>query len=358
MTIANTLSYGALKLNQDANEALEAARPDFLDLMNYHQELNAEKEWFWLIKLISDIEPEYQQMMDAQSVYYTTLAVAQVGLSLNPVMDSATIMHFFNDETGLTELIYVPIYHGMIRLLIESTDVVDVSAGIVYHGDHFLYHGPTHQVEHSSTLENTAHSNIAHAYAVVKSKDGSVYTELLESEYLQATIAKFQQSPLASSLWNDENLPQMIKKTVIRRAIAHTLDTNYSISPAFKARMLALKEIESRYWSMLDTEMSQHSEQDRQIAINRAVENSNVSDNFKSYVAPKGVNVVTDKFAAFLNRTSPLYHDSEDAPLRSQPVVVHEEMNTPPPTPIVEQQVPAAEQPLTNNDAFTWSNEW
>ena len=91
MSSLNVSSYGALKLNQDANEALEAARPDFLDLMNYHQELNAEKEWFWLINLISDIEPEYQQMMDAQSVYYTTLAVAQVGLSLNPVIDNATM---------------------------------------------------------------------------------------------------------------------------------------------------------------------------------------------------------------------------------------------------------------------------
>ena len=111
-------------------------------------------------------------------------------------------------------------YRGKLMRAKRDTEIADVNAQVVYKGDGFEYtvddKGRYQLVKHETKLENINLSNILGAYAVVITKDGDRWIEVMTMEQIRKS---WQQGAAKGNSGAHNNFTdQMCKKTVISRA--------------------------------------------------------------------------------------------------------------------------------------------
>lgn len=111
-------------------------------------------------------------------------------------------------------------YRGKLMRAKRDTEVADVNAQVVYKDDNFVYtvdeRGRYQLVKHETKLENINLSAIVGAYAVVITKDGDRWIEVMTMDQIRKS---WQQGAAKGNSGAHNNFTdQMCKKTVISRA--------------------------------------------------------------------------------------------------------------------------------------------
>lgn len=111
-------------------------------------------------------------------------------------------------------------YRGKLMRAKRDTEVASVTAQVIYKGDGFEYTvdelGRYQLVKHETKLENINLQNILGAYAVVVTKDGDKWIEVMTMEQIRKS---WQQGAAKGNSGAHNNFTdQMCKKTVISRA--------------------------------------------------------------------------------------------------------------------------------------------
>lgn len=111
-------------------------------------------------------------------------------------------------------------YRGKLMRAKRDTEVADVNAQVVYKDDNFVYtvddKGRYQLVKHETKLENINLSAIVGAYAVVITKDGDRWIEVMTMDQIRKS---WQQGAAKGNSGAHNNFTdQMCKKTVISRA--------------------------------------------------------------------------------------------------------------------------------------------
>lgn len=111
-------------------------------------------------------------------------------------------------------------YRGKLMRAKRDTEVAEVNAQVVYKGDDFAYtvdeRGRYQLVKHETKLENINLSAIVGAYAVVTTKDGDRWIEVMTMDQIRKS---WQQGAAKGNSGAHNNFTdQMCKKTVISRA--------------------------------------------------------------------------------------------------------------------------------------------
>jgi recombination protein RecT len=111
-------------------------------------------------------------------------------------------------------------YRGKLMRAKRDTEIADVNAQVVYKGDDFVFtvdeFGRYQLVKHETKLENINIANIVSAYAVVVTKEGKRWIEIMTMEQIRKS---WQQGAAKGNSGAHTNFTdQMCKKTVISRA--------------------------------------------------------------------------------------------------------------------------------------------
>lgn len=109
---------------------------------------------------------------------------------------------------------YIPMIGGILKMMRQSGEVSSLTAHVVYANDQFDYGLGDHEfIEHKPFMTG-ARGEMVLAYAVLKTKDGGIYREVMPREDILAVkrISKAKNGP-----WNGPFESEMWKKTVLRR---------------------------------------------------------------------------------------------------------------------------------------------
>lgn len=111
-------------------------------------------------------------------------------------------------------------YRGKLMRAKRDTELADVNAQVVYKGDNFQYEvdelGRYQLVKHETKLENINLQNIVGGYAVVVTKSGDKWIEVMTMEQIRKS---WQQGAAKGNSGAHNNFTdQMCKKTLISRA--------------------------------------------------------------------------------------------------------------------------------------------
>lgn len=141
-------------------------------------------------------------------------------------------------------------YRGKLMRAKRDTEVADVNAQVVYKDDNFVYtvddKGRYQLVKHETKLENINLSAIVGAYAVVITKDGDRWIEVMTMDQIRKS---WQQGAAKGNSGAHNNFTdQMCKKTVISRACKVALGA-------------AVEEADEPDTAAMQREAAQHSQQ-------------------------------------------------------------------------------------------------
>lgn len=146
------------------------------------------------------------------------LNVAQIGLTLNPVLKYAYLVPRYSN--GQVECFLEPSYQGIVKLITDTGSAKSVYAYPVYKGDVFdVVLGTKTDIVHKPKY---ASQEMTHVYAVANLADGSQMMEVMSVEEVNAIRDKsesyksFIAKKTTSCVWNDHH-SEMSRKTVIKR---------------------------------------------------------------------------------------------------------------------------------------------
>jgi len=162
---------------------------------------------------------------DTNSILAAIMNVANVGLSLNPVLKLAYLVPRWNSSSKMMEAYLEPSYQGLVKLLTDTGSVSSVACYLVYKGDKFK--ATNFGIEHEmNPFEKRSNDDIVGVYAQSKLADGSLQFETMNiaeleeirgrSESYKAKVA----GKINSCIW-DSDFAEMCRKTVIRRAVKY-----------------------------------------------------------------------------------------------------------------------------------------
>ena len=147
------------------------------------------------------------------------LNVAQIGLTLNPVLRLAYLVPRYSN--GNTECFLEPSYQGIVKLITDTGSAKSVIAYPVYKGDFF-------KVELGTSVNLTHHPEflgnmeLTHVYAVATLHDGSKQIEVMNAEDVNRiresseSYKAFKDGKVKSCVW-EAHYSEMARKTVIKR---------------------------------------------------------------------------------------------------------------------------------------------
>lgn len=147
------------------------------------------------------------------------LNVAQIGLTLNPVMRLAYLVPRY--ANGQVECFLEPSYQGIVKLITDTGSAKSVVAYPVYEGDFFKVELGTNTsiIHHPEFLGNT---KLTHVYAVATLHDGSQQIEVMNVEDINRirdtseSYKSFKDGKVKSCVW-EMHYSEMARKTVIKR---------------------------------------------------------------------------------------------------------------------------------------------
>lgn len=156
---------------------------------------------------------------DPASLFRAARDAAEVGLSLNPVLQEADILKNWNSRINGYEAQFRPRYGGLMKLARQSGDVRAIEAQIVCKNDEFveerglnpvLIHKPARGERGSKT----------HVYCIWTLSDGTKQFEVMSGEQVLAikarTNSKTKEGKIVGPWVTDED--EMWRKTVVKRA--------------------------------------------------------------------------------------------------------------------------------------------
>lgn len=162
-----------------------------------------------------------------ESKLEAVLNVAQVGLTLNPVLKMAYLVPRFVD--GQVKCFLEPSYQGLAKLVTDTGSAKSIYAHIVYKGDEFKTSlGTSVEIMHEPKFETT---EVTHVYAVAILNDGLVQVDVMTTEAIDIirdsseSYKAFKKGKTNSCIW-DGHFGEMAKKTVVKRLIKYLPKTD------------------------------------------------------------------------------------------------------------------------------------
>jgi phage RecT family recombinase len=165
----------------------------------------------------------YLDKSTVESKLQAVLNVAQVGLSLNPVLGLGYLVPRYNGKTKAVDCHFMPGYQGLAKLATDTGSVISIESQVVYNGDEFrVLQGTSPQIHHEPKFES---KEIKLVYAVGTLQGGSKMIEIMTiedcydiREHSDAYKAyKDESKPfIKSCIWVDHE-GEMCRKTVSKR---------------------------------------------------------------------------------------------------------------------------------------------
>lgn len=162
----------------------------------------------------------YLDKATTDSKLQAVLNIANVGLTLNPVLKLAYLVPRYNSSKKVIECNLEPSYQGLVKLITDTGSARNVYAHVVHEGDDFeetLGTEPsiTHRPKRTS-------KTITHAYAVAVLFNGSKQIEVMTADEINAirdiseSYKAFKDKKTSSCIW-ESDYSEMCRKTVIKR---------------------------------------------------------------------------------------------------------------------------------------------
>lgn len=200
-------------------QTLESIAPSFEDALPRHVTVDRFKRI--LANAIStDSYLQNAIRENPSSVWNSALACAKDGLI--PDGREAALVVFKTKvkcADGITRSLataqYMPMIGGILKMMRQSGEVSSLSVQVVHETDDFDYElGDNERITHKPDLASERGNMIA-AYAILKTKDGGIYREIMGREQILAVkkISKARDS----GPWSGPFESEMWKKTVLRR---------------------------------------------------------------------------------------------------------------------------------------------
>jgi recombination protein RecT len=156
-----------------------------------------------------------------QTLYLALRHAASDGLMIDG--RQAAIVPFNNNRTSppSIDVVYIPMYQGLLKLARHSGEIKDVVAEVVYEKDGFHYtpghgDGPVHEVDWFSDRGKPRG-----VYCMIRTRDGGVYVSTLSAREVlniarRAKNNYYQYNPETGPCW-----PEWWKKTAVRRNLKY-----------------------------------------------------------------------------------------------------------------------------------------
>lgn len=204
---------------------------------------------------------DYLAKAAPHTIQASVLNVAQIGLSLNPVMKLAYLVPRWNRATSSVECYLEPSYQGLVKLMTDTRSVVNIAAQLIWEGDDVVIDMASKEkvVSHKPyVLTGRDKGKLMGVYSLATLHDGSREVELMSMKDVHEVRARSEsykkslEKPGMTSIWiTDEG--EMFRKTVIRRHFKYLPK-----SDAFEKVAEAVKMDESDFplsdpqWNMID----------------------------------------------------------------------------------------------------------
>lgn len=209
-----------------ANEIQKSNVPELQALLESRRSLLAEvapkhltPERLIKIALLSVGRNETLKKCTAASILAACIQSAEVGLEPGGVLQHAALVPFFNGKTGCYEAQFQPMFKGLLHLVRNSGDVLDVQTGAVRKGDKFRYErGLTPRLKHVPAL-GVERGEITHFYCVIRFKSGGAQWEVMTKAEVDSIKDKvLSRAKGRPSPWTSD-YEEMGKKTVLKRTV-------------------------------------------------------------------------------------------------------------------------------------------
>jgi len=156
------------------------------------------------------------------SVLGAAMQSAYLGLDLDPNLGEAYVLARKNTKQNTFEASFQTGYKGLLKLVRNSGQLVDICVNIVYEKEPFELHYTLDGIkfDHKPLPPTQRGENKVGAYLIAKLKDGYHFEWMWAEEILE--IKKLSQSGSSQySPWNSNSVSTegMWKKTVVRRAV-------------------------------------------------------------------------------------------------------------------------------------------
>lgn len=156
---------------------------------------------------------------DRGSLLKACLQAAELGLSLNKSMGEADILKVWNGRAKRNDAQFRPRYKGLMKLALQSGEVLKIESRIVYANDLFeVEEGIEPRITHKHGLGNRG--DMVGAYCVWKLRNGETQFEIMSKEEIEAirnrSSSKTKDGRIVGP-W-DTDPAEMWRKTVVRRA--------------------------------------------------------------------------------------------------------------------------------------------
>ncbi len=237
-------------------QAVEAARPHFSTIVAENQSgLDTDLELEYVAYILESFGESITSNMDANSVYWSILNQATIGLSVEEGLNHGTFLYRHDYVSNFFVLEFMPTYHGLIHLAFESGEMAQVTADQVFSNDQFVYHGSRSLPEHSSQGAY-ASGDLLCAYAVGETLGGHVYCEALSREELdEIELMAAMSFSSNQSVWNTAFVGQMRKKSAIRRMMRLLFNQLGFDKPHYRSRIKTLMSVEDNMWTNMKSTM-------------------------------------------------------------------------------------------------------
>ena len=156
---------------------------------------------------------------DRGSLLKSCLQAAELGLSLNKSMAEADILKVWNGRAKRNDAQFRPRYKGLMKLALQSGEVLKIESRIVYANDVFeVEEGIDPRIIHKHGLGNRG--DMIGAYCVWKMRNGESQFEVMSKEEIEAirdrSSSKTKEGKIVGPWTTDP--AEMWRKTVARRA--------------------------------------------------------------------------------------------------------------------------------------------
>ena len=157
--------------------------------------------------------------VDRNSLIKACLQAAELGLVLNKSMAEADILKVWNNKIKKYEAQFRPRYKGLMKLALQTGEVLKIESRIVYENDEFeIIEGTSAGIIHKRKL--SGRGGMIGAYCVWTLRNGESQFEVMSKEEILAirdrSSSKTKEGKVVGPWVTDE--AEMWRKTVVRRA--------------------------------------------------------------------------------------------------------------------------------------------
>jgi len=171
------------------------------------------------------VKNPYLKNCDSKSVLRAIMNVAQIGLTLNPVLKYSYLVPRYNSKEKIIECVLEPSYVGLAKLLTDSGSVTSIECHVIHEGDECQIDiaNPLKVIKHEPYfLTGKSKGKIKGVYSLATLPDGSrhfegmSYEDVCEIRDRSESYKAYKEGKTKSCIWvSDEQ--EMCRKTVIKR---------------------------------------------------------------------------------------------------------------------------------------------